>query len=70
MKYTEGTEDQKIIRAKKMMLWFGLISLWRSFAGLTSAYVISKNRADWLEDFDLPQAFFISLAISYIKHLL
>jgi heme/copper-type cytochrome/quinol oxidase subunit 3 len=63
MKYTEGTDVQKIRRAKKMMLWFGLISLCMSFAGLTSAYVVSKNRADWLVDFDLPQAFFISLIV-------
>jgi len=63
MKYTEGTEEQKQTRAKKMMLWFGIISLSMSFAGLTSAYVVSKERADWLTDFEIPEAFFISLAV-------
>jgi cytochrome c oxidase subunit 3 len=24
------------------------------FAGLTSAFVVSKSRADWLKDFQLP----------------
>ena len=56
-------EQLKHIRAKKMMLWFGIISLTMSFAGLTSAYVVSKSRADWLEDFSLPPAFYISLLL-------
>ena len=63
MSYTEGTEKEKIHRAKKNMLWFGMISLTMSFAGLTSAYVISKERKDWLTDFELPQAFYISLIV-------
>jgi hypothetical protein len=63
MDYTQGTEQDKIARAKKNMLLFGMISLGMSFAGLTSAYIISKERVDWLTDFEIPQAFFISLAI-------
>ncbi|MDC7994649.1 cytochrome c oxidase subunit 3 [Altibacter sp. HG106] len=59
--YTEGTEEKKLKRAKKMMLWFGIISLSMSFAGLTSAYVVSKERPDWLTDFEIPPAFYISL---------
>lgn len=43
-----------------MMLWFGMISILMTFAGLTSAYVVSKTRPDWLKDFELPSAFFIS----------
>ncbi len=61
--YSEVTEKDKIARAKKNMLLFGMISLGMSFAGLTSAYIISKERADWLTDFEIPQAFFISLAV-------
>ena len=30
------------------------------FAGLTSAYVVSQSRADWLKDFQLPSAFYFS----------
>ncbi len=33
------------------MLWFGIISLTMSFAGLTSAYVVSKESPDWISDF-------------------
>ena len=50
-------------RARKMMLWFGMISLGMSFAGLTSAYIVSKERPDWLTDFKIPQAFYISLVV-------
>mgnify|MGYP003150631228 FL=1 len=67
--YTEGTERQKLIRAKKMMLWFGIISLSMSFAGLTSAYVVSKERPDWLTDFQIPNAFYISLVLILVSSL-
>ncbi len=56
-------------RAKKMMLWFGMISLGMSFAGLTSAYVVSKERPDWLTDFQIPQAFYISLLVIVMSSL-
>ncbi|NAS32101.1 heme-copper oxidase subunit III [Flavobacteriaceae bacterium R38] len=57
MDLTEGTYIEKDARAKKMMLWVGIISLLMMFAGLTSAYVVSKSRPDWLKDFELPIAF-------------
>ena len=69
MDYTEGTEQQKTYRAKKMMLWFGIISLSMSFAGLTSAYVVSKERPDWLTDFEIPQAFYWSLLVIVVSSL-
>ena len=31
-------------KALKMMLWFGIGSLFMTFAGLTSAFIVSKNR--------------------------
>ena len=63
MDLTQGTEEEKIKRAKKMMLWFGIISLIMSFAGLTSAFIVSSSREDWLQDFQLPGAFTISTII-------
>ncbi|WP_339695398.1 cytochrome c oxidase subunit 3 [uncultured Marixanthomonas sp.] len=69
MDYTEGTEQHKIKRAKKMMLWFGIISLSMSFAGLTSAYVVSKERPDWLTDFQIPQAFYSSLVVILLSSI-
>lgn len=60
MDLTEGTFEEKSIRAKKMMLWFGIISLIMSFMGWTSAFIVSSSREDWLNDFQLPSAFIIS----------
>jgi len=63
MDLTQGTLEEKNNRAKKMMLWFGIISLIMSFAGWTSAFVVSSSRPDWLKDFQLPSAFIISTII-------
>ena len=52
--------DEQNRRTKKMMLWFGMISMAMTFAGLTSAYVVSSTRADWLSNFEIPQAFYYS----------
>ena len=60
MDLTKGTPEEKKIRAKKMMLWFGIASLIMSFAGITSAFIVSSSRDDWLKDFELPAAFTIS----------
>ena len=50
-------------KALKMMLWFGIGSLFMTFAGLTSALIVSKNRADWMKDFVLPIEFNYSLLV-------
>lgn len=50
-------------KSKKMLLWFAMISMFMTFAGLTSAYVVSASRPDWLNDFKLPDAFIISTVI-------
>ncbi|MGE5942750.1 MAG: cytochrome c oxidase subunit 3 [Flavobacteriales bacterium] len=63
MDLTQGTLEEKNSRAKKMMLWFGIISLIMSFAGWTSAFVVSSSRPDWLKDFQLPNAFIISTIV-------
>lgn len=63
MDLTQGSFNQKNKRAKKMMLWFGLLSLIMTFAGLTSAFIVSSSRPDWLNDFELPLSFFYSTLI-------
>ena len=52
--------EVKISKAKKMMLWFGMISITMTFAGLTSAFIVSSSRPDWLDTFVLPNWFTIS----------
>ena len=70
MDLTQGTTEEKQKRAKKMMLWFGIISLVMSFAGLTSAFIVSSSREDWLENFILPSAFTYSTLIIVLSSVL
>ncbi len=69
MDLTQGTEQEKKSRAKKMMLWFGIISLLMAFAGWTSAFIVSSSREDWLKDFDLPSAFFVSTVVIILSSI-
>ena len=69
MDLTQGSSQQKNKRAKKMMLWFGIVSLIMSFGGLTSAFIVSSSREDWLNDFELPNSFFISTIIIIFSSL-
>ncbi|VXB16195.1 Cytochrome oxidase subunit III [Flavobacterium sp. 9AF] len=50
-------------KSYKMLLIFGMISIFMIFAGLSSAYVISKSRPDWLSEFRLPSAFLWSTLV-------
>ena len=47
-------------KSKKMMLWAGMISMTMTFAGLTSAYVVSSQRSDWKIEFNFPSLFYWS----------
>ena len=75
MKEEQTLQEELAIAMKKSakpMLWVSMISMVMFFAGLTSAYVISMRRDDWIT-FDLPQAFYIStflIVISSISLLL
>ncbi|PKA97543.1 cytochrome c oxidase subunit 3 [Flavobacteriaceae bacterium MAR_2009_75] len=67
MDLTQGTLKEKNDRAKKMMLWFGIVSLIMGFAGWTSAYIVSSSREDWIAELQLPTSFFISTAVIIIS---
>jgi cytochrome c oxidase subunit 3 len=69
MDFTQGTEQEKNARAKKMMLWFGIISLLMGFAGWTSAYIVSSSREDWSSDISLPNSFLYSTIVIIISSL-
>jgi len=69
MDLTQGKQQEKEVRSKKMMLWFGIGSLIMTFAGLTSAFIVSRKREDWLNDFELPQPFIISVAVIIVSSL-
>ncbi|MCB0398798.1 MAG: cytochrome c oxidase subunit 3 [Winogradskyella sp.] len=72
MDLTEGTQQEKTARSKKMMLWFGVGSLVMSFSALISAFIVSSKQRkdkDWLSNYDLPTAFYVSVAIIIISSL-
>jgi len=48
---------------QKTMMWFAMVSMTMTFAGLTSAYVVSKSRADWTTDLRFPNAFIFSVLL-------
>ena len=60
---TDRNINKKNKRAIKMMVWLGIASLFMTFAGFTSAFIVSKSREDWILNFDLPAAFSFSLFI-------
>ncbi|PIA81672.1 cytochrome oxidase subunit III [Gaetbulibacter sp. 4G1] len=69
MDLTQGTLEEKNNRAKKMMLWFSLISLFMAFAGLTSAVIISRRRPDWSSELELPNIFLISVFVAIVSSI-
>ena len=69
MELNEKEIRLKTIKAKKMMLLFSMLSIAMTFAGLTSAYIVSKARPDWLKDFELPFAFVVSTIVIFLSSL-
>ena len=64
-------EKELIIGRKKSakpMLLVSMISMVMFFAGLTSAYVISMRRDDWVT-FELPDAFYISTVLIILSSI-
>ena len=63
-------EELKVARRKsaKPMLWVSMISMIMFFAGLTSAYVISMKRDDWVS-FELPDSLYISTVLIVISSI-
>jgi len=55
-------------KSAKPMLWVSMISMVMFFAGLTSAYVISMRRDDWVT-FELPDAFYISTVLIILSSI-
>lgn len=61
MKISE--EQVQKSKSAKLILLFAMVSMTMMFAGLTSAFVVSKSRADWLQNFQIPTAFYISTVV-------
>ncbi len=61
-------EQKKRIHPHKFTLWVGVASIVMMFAGLTSAYIVKRNQANWVT-FDLPAMFWYSTAIIIFSSL-
>lgn len=66
--YTTAPIQEKLDRSKKHMMWFAIASLVMMFAGLTSAYVVSSSRRDWV-DIALPDEFYWSTGVILLSSL-
>jgi cytochrome c oxidase subunit 3 len=68
-KMTLEEHQERKGRSYKLLLLFGMISIFMIFAGLTSAFIVSKSRPDWLDGFILPSAFLFSTLTMLLSSL-
>ncbi len=61
-------EQRKRLHPHKFTLWVGIASIVMMFAGLTSAYIVKRNQANWIS-FELPAMFWYSTAIIIFSSL-
>lgn len=60
---------ERTARSYKLLLLFGMISMFMMFAGLTSAYLVSSSRKDWIHTMVLPPAFTISTIVIILSSI-
>ncbi len=56
------------IHPHKFTLWVAIGSILMMFAGLTSAYIVKRNQANW-ESFEIPVLFWISTGVIVLSSL-
>ena len=61
-------EQKNRIHPHKFTLWVGIGSILMMFAGLTSAYIVKRNQANWVT-FNLPMAFWYSTAVIVLSSI-
>jgi cytochrome c oxidase subunit 3 len=62
------SDQKKRIHPHKFTLLVGIGSIVMMFAGLTSAYIVKRNLANWIS-FDLPLIFYFSTAVIIISSI-
>lgn len=65
---TEGEKILVQIKARKTLVWFGIISIVMLFAALTSAYIVRQGEGKWVQ-FDLPQIFIYSTLVILLSSI-
>lgn len=63
-----STQNEKKIHPHKFTLWIAMASIVMMFAGLTSAYIVKSNAANW-EVVDTPKQFWYSTAVMLLSSL-
>lgn len=61
-------KQRKRIHPHKFTLWVGIASIVMMFAGLTSAYIVKRNQANWIS-FNLPVVFWYSTAVIILSSI-
>jgi cytochrome c oxidase subunit III len=62
------TPETKQVAAQQMLLWLYIGSMIMIFAGLTSAYLVSKGEGKWLQ-FELPRLLWVSTGVILLSSL-
>ncbi len=55
-------QEKNRIHPLKFIMWSGCASIVMMFAGLSSAYIVKRNQANWLT-YDIPVIFYYSTAV-------
>jgi len=63
MTMTAQEDKERNARSAKLLLLFAMGSMTMMFAGIVSAFVVSKSREDWMKNFQLPNAFYFSTLV-------
>jgi cytochrome c oxidase subunit III len=61
-------QEKKTIHPLKFIMWAGCASIVMMFAGLSSAYIVKRNQANWLS-FDIPVIFYYSTAVIILSSI-
>jgi cytochrome c oxidase subunit 3 len=61
-------EQRKRIHPHKFTLWVAIASILMMFAGLTSAYIVKRNQANWFS-FELPKVIWFSTAVIIVSSI-
>jgi cytochrome c oxidase subunit III len=66
---TVAMKQKERIHPHKFTLWIALGSIIMMFAGLTSAYIVKRNQANWVT-FDIPKLFWYSTVAILLSSVL
>ena len=61
-------QEKNRMHPLKFVMWAGCASIVMMFAGLSSAYIVKRNQANWLT-FDIPLIFYYSTAVIVLSSL-